>query len=99
MYSYNVTRDQSCYKLELTGPAGGPGVQTFLYQFCTDAVAQELPFFPANGETDMFWDQGPYNQVGGWAGKQAGGLVDGQAVKRGWRTGQVAGCSIPLCCA
>lgn len=57
---YNVTRDKECFDLELGGPAGGsgPGMRTWLYQFCTEMLAQEQPFFPANGITDMFWDQG-----------------------------------------
>ncbi|KAF5843628.1 serine carboxypeptidase S28-domain-containing protein [Dunaliella salina] len=29
-----------------------------LYNLC---MAQEQPYWPANGKTDMFWDQGPYN--------------------------------------
>ncbi len=39
---YNVTREQPCHKLELTGPAGGPGLQTYLYLWCTQAVGQEV---------------------------------------------------------
>ena len=55
---YNVTGDQQCFRLELTGPAGGPGLDTWMYQTCTELMPQEQPFFPANGATDMFWDQG-----------------------------------------
>ena len=55
---YNATKDQPCLKLELSGPAGGPGLRTWLYQTCTELMPQEQPFFPANGRTDMFWDQG-----------------------------------------
>ena len=55
---YNATEDQPCLKLELSGPAGGPGLKTWLYQTCTELMPQEQPFFPANGRTDMFWDQG-----------------------------------------
>lgn len=54
---YNATRDQPCYNAtQLVGPAG-PG-DTWLFQWCTERAGQELPFYPANGRTDMFWDQG-----------------------------------------
>ncbi len=56
---YNATEDQHCLKLELSGPAGGPALKTWLYQTCTELMAQEQPFFPARGApSDMFWDQG-----------------------------------------
>lgn len=55
---YNVTGDQLCFQLEMTGPAGGPGLDTWMYQTCTELMPQEQPIFPANGITDMFWDQG-----------------------------------------
>ena len=54
---YNATLDVPCYNVSsLQGPAG-PGL-TWLYQWCTERMGQELPYFPANGRTDMFWDQG-----------------------------------------
>lgn len=31
------------------------------YQWCTESMAQELPYFPTTGDRDMFWDQGPFN--------------------------------------
>jgi hypothetical protein len=31
------------------------------YGRCTERGAQELPYFPADGETDMFWNQGAYS--------------------------------------
>ena len=56
---YNATEDQRCLELELSGPAGGPALRTWLYQTCTELMAQEQPFFPARGApADMFWDQG-----------------------------------------
>ncbi|KAK9840725.1 hypothetical protein WJX81_000409 [Elliptochloris bilobata] len=59
---YNASRDAACYNAsQLEGPAG-PGA-TWLFQWCTQRSAQELPYFPANGRTDMFWDQGPYNDT------------------------------------
>lgn len=57
---YNVTGDQECFKLETTGPAAGNS-GPWDWQFCTEMMAQELPYFPATGTTDMFWDQGPFN--------------------------------------
>jgi hypothetical protein len=54
---YNASADQPCNNAtELVGPAG-PGA-TWLFQWCTQRVAQELPYFPATGNKDMFWDQG-----------------------------------------
>jgi hypothetical protein len=54
---YNATRDQPCYNAtELVGPAG-PGA-TWLFQWCTQRAGQELPYYPATGTADMFWDQG-----------------------------------------
>ena len=54
---YNATADVPCYNVgDLVGPAG-PG-RIWLYQWCTERMAQELPYFTANGQTDMFWDQG-----------------------------------------
>lgn len=59
---YNATRSRPCHKIELTGPAGGPGLQTYLYLWCTEAMPQELPFFPARGPPhDMFWNQESFN--------------------------------------
>lgn len=31
------------------------------YQWCTQMLAQELPYFPATGDRDMFWDQGAFD--------------------------------------
>ena len=56
---YNATGDASCYNATtLVGPAG-PG-DTWMFQWCTERAGQELPFYPANGRTDMFWDQGEF---------------------------------------
>jgi hypothetical protein len=56
---YNATGDASCYNATtLVGPAG-PG-DTWMFQWCTERAGQELPFYPANGRTDMFWDQGDF---------------------------------------
>ena len=35
------------------------------YQFCTELDGQELPYYPANGITDMFWDQVSESSQGG----------------------------------
>lgn len=46
-------------------PRPPPGPWDF--QFCTEQMAQETPYFATNGVTDMFWDttQGPWDwQVG-----------------------------------
>ena len=48
---YNASGDAACYNAsQLEGPAG-PGA-TWLYQWCTQRSAQELPYFPANGAAD-----------------------------------------------
>jgi hypothetical protein len=60
---YNVTSKERCFETDLSGPAGGPGVETWLYQFCTEAQPQEMPFWPATGVADMFWDQGGVESV------------------------------------
>jgi len=45
---YNASGDAACYNAtQLQGPAG-PGA-TWLFQWCTQRSAQELPYFPANG--------------------------------------------------
>ena len=45
---YNASGDARCYNAtQLQGPAG-PGA-TWLFQWCTQRSAQELPYFPANG--------------------------------------------------
>ena len=54
---YNATGDKACYNQgDLVGPAS-PG-DTWLFQWCTQRAGQELPYYPANGRSDMFWDQG-----------------------------------------
>ena len=54
---YNASGDVPCYNVtSLVGPAG-PGA-TWLFQWCAQRAAQELPYFPATGRTDMFWYQG-----------------------------------------
>ena len=54
---YNATGDKACYDQgDLVGPAS-PG-DVWLFQWCTQRAGQELPYYPANGRTDMFWDQG-----------------------------------------
>ena len=54
---YNASGDVPCYNVtSLVGPAG-PGA-TWLFQWCAQRAAQELPYFPATGQTDMFWYQG-----------------------------------------
>ncbi|EFJ51337.1 hypothetical protein VOLCADRAFT_41600, partial [Volvox carteri f. nagariensis] len=53
---YNVTGRVQCYTVETSGPAAGP----WDYQWCTELMAQ-LPYYPTNGISDMFWDQGPFD--------------------------------------
>lgn len=54
---YNASGDQPCYNAtELVGPAGPDA--TWLFQWCTQRAGQELPYYPATGVADMFWDQG-----------------------------------------
>lgn len=59
---YNATQDVSCYEPDLSGPAAGNS-GAWDYQFCTEMMPQELPYFPAHGPAggDMFWEQGPFN--------------------------------------
>ncbi|KAK9812902.1 hypothetical protein WJX72_005519 [[Myrmecia] bisecta] len=58
---YNASGSKECYKVsELAGPAATP--KTWLYLWCTEQMPQEMPYFPANGRNDMFWDQGPFNK-------------------------------------
>ncbi|KAK9796283.1 hypothetical protein WJX73_004046 [Symbiochloris irregularis] len=61
---YNATLDAKCNDVgSLVGPAG-PGL-VWLYQWCTQGLAQELPYFPSRGDKhDMFWDQGPFDREG-----------------------------------
>eukprot|EP00878_Enallax_costatus_P000962 GHUV01001094.1.p1 GENE.GHUV01001094.1~~GHUV01001094.1.p1 ORF type:complete len:556 (+),score=121.02 GHUV01001094.1:559-2226(+) len=59
---YNVTGDQSCFKLDLSGPAAG-NTGPWDYQVCTEFLGQELPYFPA-ADSSMFWDQGPFDWEG-----------------------------------
>ncbi len=54
---YNASGDVPCYNVtSLVGPAG-PG-STWLFQWCAQRAAQELPYFPTTGQSDMFWYQG-----------------------------------------
>ena len=54
---YNSSGNVGCYNLtSLVGPAG-PGA-TWEFQWCAQRAAQELPYFPATGRSDMFWYQG-----------------------------------------
>ena len=54
---YNASGDVPCYNVtSLVGPAGPGG--TWLFQWCAQRAAQELPYFPATGQSDMFWYQG-----------------------------------------
>lgn len=54
---YNASGDVPCYNItSLIGPAGPGG--TWLFQWCAQRAAQELPYFPATGQSDMFWYQG-----------------------------------------
>ncbi len=56
---YNATGDKACYdQHDLVGPAS-PG-DVWLFQWCAQRAGQELPYYPATGRTDMFWDQGAY---------------------------------------
>ncbi|KAJ9533452.1 hypothetical protein QJQ45_026467 [Haematococcus lacustris] len=86
---YNATGREQCFTLDTTGPAGG-NVGPWDFQFCTEQMAQEQPYFPANGRTDMFWDQGAFDWPGivahchaawglepdpTWAVEQLGGLA------------------------
>ena len=49
---YNASGYAACYNAsQLEGPAG-PGA-TWLYQWCTQRSAQELPYFPANGAAEF----------------------------------------------
>ncbi|KAG2497771.1 hypothetical protein HYH03_004043 [Edaphochlamys debaryana] len=57
---YNVSGDQPCFRVSAQGPAAG-NVGPWDYQWCTELMAQELPYYPATGKSDMFWDQGPFN--------------------------------------
>ena len=58
---YNSTGDRACYdQHDLVGPAS-PG-DVWLFQWCAQRAGQELPYYPATGRTDMFWDQGAYSE-------------------------------------
>ncbi|GFR48295.1 hypothetical protein Agub_g10174 [Astrephomene gubernaculifera] len=57
---YNVTGDVSCYEVQTSGPAAG-NQGPWDYQWCTELMGQELPYYPATGVSDMFWNQGGFN--------------------------------------
>ncbi|CAK0782805.1 hypothetical protein CVIRNUC_006000 [Coccomyxa viridis] len=58
---YNSSGNVGCYNVtSLVGPAG-PGA-TWEFQWCAQRAAQELPYFPATGRSDMFWYQGEYDE-------------------------------------
>ncbi|GBG00380.1 lysosomal Pro-X carboxypeptidase [Raphidocelis subcapitata] len=57
---YNATQDKPCFDLALEGPAAG-NAGPWDWQVCTEFLGQELPYFPATGGADMFWDQGPFD--------------------------------------
>ncbi|KXZ49452.1 hypothetical protein GPECTOR_21g678 [Gonium pectorale] len=57
---YNVTGDVKCYDTQTSGPAAG-NRGPWDYQWCTELMAQELPYYPATGVSDMFWDQGGFD--------------------------------------
>ena len=48
---YNATGDQQCLQLELSGPAGGPGLRTWLYQTCTVAASAGAAVLPRKRRT------------------------------------------------
>ncbi|PNH10179.1 Dipeptidyl peptidase 2 [Tetrabaena socialis] len=57
---YNVSGSLHCYTAQTSGPAAG-NTGPWDYQWCTELMGQELPYYPANGGTDMFWDQGAFD--------------------------------------
>ncbi|GLC41303.1 hypothetical protein PLESTB_001077500 [Pleodorina starrii] len=57
---YNATGRMRCYDTQTTGP-GSANQGAWDYQWCTELMAQELPYYPTNGKRDMFWDQGPFD--------------------------------------
>ncbi len=77
---YNATGDLPCYKLDLSGPAAGNS-GAWDWQWCSQMMAQELPYYPATGRTDMFWDQ-----VGGMGSVGHVGKARTDGVWRGGRT-------------
>ncbi|KAJ9533846.1 hypothetical protein QJQ45_026943, partial [Haematococcus lacustris] len=80
-----------CWVAGLAHPADEPCHHDILTRSVSDAqMAQEQPYFPANGRTDMFWDQGAFDWPGiaahcraawglepdpTWAVEQLGGLA------------------------
>jgi len=57
---YNSSGTAACFALDTSGPAAG-NTGPWDYQFCTELDGQEQPYYPTNGKTDMFWDQGPFD--------------------------------------
>ncbi|GIL95215.1 hypothetical protein Vretimale_1298, partial [Volvox reticuliferus] len=57
---YNVTGGVQCYNAQTSGPAAGSR-GPWDYQWCTELMGQELPYYPTNGVSDMFWDQGAFD--------------------------------------
>eukprot|EP01025_Chloroclados_australasicus_P052034 TRINITY_DN6058_c0_g2_i3.p2 TRINITY_DN6058_c0_g2~~TRINITY_DN6058_c0_g2_i3.p2 ORF type:complete len:518 (-),score=39.61 TRINITY_DN6058_c0_g2_i3:911-2464(-) len=55
---YRTHSDKDCLQLQVAGPAAGD--KNWEYLVCTEMLAQEQPYWPTNGVTDMFWDQGNY---------------------------------------
>eukprot|EP00667_Euglena_gracilis_P008651 EG_transcript_8765 len=57
---YNVSGAARCYSLAQVGPAAGAD-DIWDYQFCTELLPQEVPYFPVRGPpSDMFWPQQPW---------------------------------------
>eukprot|EP01026_Neomeris_dumetosa_P052276 TRINITY_DN4621_c0_g1_i10.p1 TRINITY_DN4621_c0_g1~~TRINITY_DN4621_c0_g1_i10.p1 ORF type:complete len:221 (-),score=14.74 TRINITY_DN4621_c0_g1_i10:195-857(-) len=56
---YSTQSERDCLELQVEGPGGGE--DTWDYQTCTEMLPQEEPYWPTNGVTDMFWDQGEYS--------------------------------------
>ncbi len=85
---YNATGDLPCYKLDLSGPAAGNS-GAWDWQWCSQMLAQELPYYPATGRTDMFWDQ-----VGGMGsvGRVGKGRLDERKDGRAGSMGVQAKC-------
>ena len=54
---YNASQQLQCFSLDPTGPAAGAD-DIWDYQFCTELLPQEMPYFQAKGPPfDMFWKQ------------------------------------------
>lgn len=60
---YNTTGHLRCYVIEDSGPAAGGEPGPWEFQVCTEQMAQEQPYWPATGTSDMFWDQGTFDFV------------------------------------